>query len=91
MNQLIRDVKIHIASLSSDIWYKLTLIDEEFKEYSNSIIGINMFIHLFYTMSIKDNNISWKIFEKLHSFNDKPAIIRANGTQEWYINGVLIR
>ena len=81
MNQLILDVKIHIASLSSDSWYKLTLIDEEFKEYSKSIIGINMFIRLFYTMSIKDNDISWKIFEKLHSFNDKPAYIRADGSQ----------
>ena len=50
MNQLILDVKIYIASYDCDIWYKLIQIDKEFKEYSKSIIGINMFIRLFYAM-----------------------------------------
>jgi hypothetical protein len=93
INELILDTKIHIASFDADSWYKLTLIDDEFKEYSQTKAGINMFIKLFYMWEthneVKLNIINYYkeftndvkrgvLFGIPHSINDEPAEILTN-------------
>lgn len=51
MNELVLDIKIKIATTIidkfGDVWYKLSLIDDEFMNYSKSSDGIRLFIDLF--------------------------------------------
>ena len=91
MNIIPLDAIIYIASFNELSWYKITQINEEFSKYSKTDDGIKKFISLFYKSLIEDKNIVWRILSIIHSFDDKPAIIRADGMQAWYINGKLHR
>ena len=86
-DDLVFDIKIFIASFDADAWFRLTLIDDEFKSYSCCPKGIKHFKQLF-TQPIKfDDHIEYKLLNRIHRDNDLPAIIYSNGTQEWYRNG----
>lgn len=93
---LILDVAKIIASYDEDVWYKMTIADEEFAEYTRSDAGIQEFIRLFWkckieTLGFEEVCNTWKIFGLLHSFNDEPAIIYDTGRKEWYKQGALHR
>ena len=87
---IIFDIKIYIASWDSLVWYKLTRIDNEFNEYSNTSIGINKFIELFYKCDINGDNYLWSIFGRAHSYDDNPAEITKD-KKKWYKNGFIHR
>ncbi len=79
------DVKFVIASFDINLWIKMAYIDDEFKQFSYTI-GRKIFIDLFTVMEETTRNKSWKIFDKLHREDDKPAVIYSNGQHEWRIN-----
>jgi hypothetical protein len=83
---MLLDIAIYIASIFPESWYGLTLIHREFAEYAYSRAGILKYRKLFTKVEIKDGDKSYRIFGKLNSIEDKPAIIRANGDKYWYIN-----
>ena len=83
------DIKYKIASFDMDTWIRLSYIDDEFKKFSYGI-GRKLFIDLFTVIYDKYGKI-WKIFGKLHNFNDQPAIIGVNGNKYWYQNDKLHR
>jgi antitoxin component YwqK of YwqJK toxin-antitoxin module len=85
--ELILDIKSYICKFDEEVWIKMVIYDEEFKLYSHSKDGINQFIKLFY----RENNGERLLFGKLHSVNDLPAIIHANGTKYWYCNDKIHR
>ena len=80
------DVKLVIASFDIDVWIRLSYIDDEFKKFSYGI-GRKLFIDLFTIISINKSGTTCQIFNKLHSFDDKPAIIYPNGEKRWFHNG----
>ena len=80
------DIKYKIASFDVDAWIKLSYIDDEFKKFSFKE-GRKLFIDLFTIIKINKHWVEWRIFDKLHGFNDQPAIIWQDGRQEWYQNG----
>jgi hypothetical protein len=84
---MLLDTAIYIASLFPEAWYGLTLIHREFAEYSKTRAGILKYRELFTKVEIKYDDKYIRIFGKLNSIKDKPAIIRANGYKHWYING----
>ena len=84
------DVKFIIASFDIDVWIRLSFIDDEFKQFSYSV-GRKLFIDLFTIMKIGNFSTTWKIFDKIHSFDDKPARIYPDGTKKWYCNDNLHR
>jgi hypothetical protein len=94
---MILDILIYTASYDADVWYKLTLIHENFKEYAHSPAGITLFETLFTERVINvsskyhdQREICYKLFGKKHRRNN-PAVIRGDGIIEWRINGVLHR
>jgi hypothetical protein len=84
---MLLDTAIYTASIFPEAWYGLTLIHREFREYAYSRAGIIKYRELFTDIEIVDGNKHIRIFGKLNSIEDKPAIIRANGDKRWYING----
>lgn len=86
MFDLILDIKIYIASFDEKVWIKLTLYDEEFKQYTITKTGINQFVNYFH---YKINNDTY-LFHCLHSIDDKPAVIR-NYKNEWCYQNELHR
>lgn len=91
---LILDVLKYIATHSEDAWYKLTLIDEDFKKYAYSSAGINAFISAFYKCEIRDYIMYREIFGRCHSFDDLPAYettIMVDAMRIWYYNGEIHR
>jgi hypothetical protein len=91
---LILDVLKYIATHTEDVWYKLTLIDEDFKKYAYSSVGISAFINAFYKCEIRDGFMNREIFGHKHSFDDLPAYestIIFNAMNVWYYNGEIHR
>jgi hypothetical protein len=91
---LILDVLKYIAIYDEDTWYKLTLIDEDFKKYAYSDAGISAFIRAFYKCEIRNDIIHRKIFGRGHSFDDLPAyecIVPGGTMRMWYYNGEVHR
>ena len=84
------DIKYMVASFDIDVWIKLSYMDDEFKLFSYKE-GRKLFIDLFTVITKHNYGTCWKIFGKLHSFDDKPAIIYLNGTQSWCQNDKLHR
>ena len=84
------DIKYKIASFDIDTWIRLSYIDEEFKRFSYNE-GRKLFIELFTIVSRNSYETTWRVFNKYHRENDKPAIIYKLGTKHWYINGKLHR
>jgi hypothetical protein len=84
---MLLDTAIYTASLFAESWYGLTLIHREFAEYAYSRAGILKYRELFTKVEIKDGNKYIRIFGKLNSIEDEPAIIWANGDKQWNING----
>lgn len=87
---LILDVLKYIATYSEDVWYKLTLIDEDFKKYAYGDAGISAFINAFYKCEIRDGFMYREIFGRSHSFDDLPACVSIDvfdGIRQWYYNG----
>lgn len=75
---LILDVAKIIASYDEDVWYKMTIANEEFTEYAHSDVGIQEFIRLFWKyergeLSPKSKYKVRMIFGLIHSFNDEPS------------------
>lgn len=91
LNSLPLELVIEIASNDADLWFKLTLIDERFKEYAYTRPGINTFVAIAKSIYITRGCSYMKIFGKLHSINDEPAFVSNNGVQKWYYNGSLHR
>jgi hypothetical protein len=91
MNILILDVKKYIATFNKEAWYWLYQVDLEFKEYASSEDGIKEYKRIHYDVVIKPNKTKYYLFGKLHREEDLPAIIYADGSQEWYKNGLLHR
>lgn len=76
--RLLIDIKILVAKCDEDIFYALYRHDEEFAKYARSIAGINDFIKLAKKEERDEYIIETKIFGRLHSFNDEPAVIGIN-------------
>jgi hypothetical protein len=80
----------------TNAWYKLTQIDDEFKNYSKTNAGIKLFINLF-TITLKNDNIyATTLFGELHSINDEPAYYSKqhlwyNNIKMWFFNGKVHR
>jgi hypothetical protein len=83
---MLLDTAIYTASLFAESWYGLTLIHREFAEYSKTRAGIIKYRELFTEIEIEDGHKYIRIFGKLNSIEDKPAMVWANGNKEWYIN-----
>jgi hypothetical protein len=83
---MLLDTAIYTASIFPESWYVMTLIHREFREYSRTRAGIIKYRELFTKVEIKDGDKYIRIFGKLNSIEDKPAIISANGDKSWYIN-----
>jgi hypothetical protein len=88
---MLLDTAIYTASIFPESWYGLTLIHREFAEYSKTRAGILKYRELFTKVEIKDGDKYIRIFGKVNSIDDKPAIIFANGSKYWYINDKLHR
>jgi hypothetical protein len=84
---MLLDTAIYTASIFPESWYGMTLIHREFAEYVKTRAGILKYRELFTKIKIKDGYKYIRIFGKLNSIEDKPAIIEANGDKHWYING----
>jgi hypothetical protein len=83
---MLLDVAIYTASLFAESWYGLTLIHREFAEYSRTRVGILKYRELFTKIEICNGHKYIRIFGKLNSIEDKPAVIWASGNKRWYIN-----
>jgi hypothetical protein len=86
-NEMLLDTAIYTASIFPEAWYGMILIHREFAEYTYSRAGIIKYRELFTKVEIVDGDKYIRIFGKLNSIEDKPAIIRTNGDKYWYING----
>jgi hypothetical protein len=84
---MLLDTAIYTASIFSESWYGLTLIHREFAEYSKTRAGILKYRELFTKVEIRDGDKYIRIFGKLNSIEDKPAIIWADGAKHWLLNG----
>jgi hypothetical protein len=84
---MLLDTAIYTASIFPEAWYGMTLIHREFAEYTKTRAGILKYRELFTEIEIVYCNKYIRIFSKLNSIEDKPAIIYANGDKCWYING----
>ena len=84
------DIKFKIASFDINVWILLSFLDDEFKQFSYGE-GRKLFIDLFTIVKIKDNNMKYEIFDKIHRCDDKPAIIKSDGTQMWWQNNKIHR
>jgi hypothetical protein len=91
MKRLLIEIKILIAEHNCIVWYHLYRYDEQFREYAESPPGRQHFINQFTRTITTPECIKTTLFNKLHSINDRPAIVWANGTQEWYNAGILAR
>jgi hypothetical protein len=83
---MLLDIAIYTASIFPESWYGLTLIHREFRKYSKTRAGILKYRELFTNIKIEYGNKYIRIFGKLNSIEDKPAIICVNGDKYWYIN-----
>jgi hypothetical protein len=68
--ELVLDIKSYIYGFDEDVWIKMVICDEEFKEYAYSKGGVNQFIKLFY----KEDDGRRYLFGKLHSLGSKKAL-----------------
>lgn len=84
LNSLPLELIIEIASIDAGLWFKLTLIDARFKEYTYTRPGINAFVAIAKSVITYNGFTSIKIFGKLHSINDEPAIITKYDYRMWY-------
>lgn len=87
---LILDIKISIACLFEDVFYKMTIADLEFRTYSRTPEGCALFVRLF---SMTKNFNGWGLFhylfERLHRGGDLPSVISIEGKSfSWYYNGM---
>lgn len=92
LTELLLDIKIIIASVSIKTWYILYQYDNEFKHYACSYEGIRNFIRLFATEEIGNSMKISRIFGKIHSIDDLPAITDTiTGNQVWYYDDKIHR
>ena len=84
------DVKFIIAGFDIDVWIRLSYMDNEFKKFSYGV-GRKLFIKLFTIFYKNSCGECWKIFDKLHSFDDKPAVIYTEDTKIWCQNNIYHR
>lgn len=84
MNTLLLDVKIYIASFDENVWITMALYDKEFSKYAYKKEGLTLFVDRFHKVI---NNETF-LFGKLHSINDLPASIDANGNKFWFYDGL---
>ena len=84
---IILDIKSCICEFDEDVWIKMVICDVGFKEYAYTKDGVNQFIKLFY----REDYGKRYLFDKLHSINDLPTIIKYNGDNFWYYNDKLHR
>lgn len=82
MDVLILDVKIYIASFDSNVWMHMSFYDIQFKHYAHTKVGMNNFVTLFHEKTERTT----KLFNKLHSINDLPALYNY-GINHWMYNG----
>ena len=92
-NNLIFDIKCHIAKFDQESWYVLYLYDADFRKYAVTEQGIKLFKELFTKCIINEElkRTEYRLLGKLHRDNDKPAVICTDGSQFWYQNGNLYR
>lgn len=93
---LILDISKIIASYDEDVWYKMTIANEEFNQYARGDAGIQEFIRLFWKCEIEglcfEGEIKiYRIFGLLHSFNDEPTVTYESGRKEWFKRGLMHR
>ena len=86
MDHLILDIKIHIASFNDEAWYAIYKLDSEFRKYTHTETGRKKYKEIATKITPTDP-IEYTLFGKYHRENDQPAIIRADGTKEWWYNG----
>jgi hypothetical protein len=89
--ELVFDVVKLIASYHKDTWYNLYRVDERFYEYARTDVGIREYIELA-TEHMSINNgykKETRLFGRLHSIHDLPAVIYKDGSQYWYKNDEL--
>lgn len=85
---LLLDIKKYIGFFDAYVWFKMYIIDEEFKEYASSNEGIHFFTSNFLTTV---NGITKLDFlDIIHNINDLPAMV-TDETQNWYCMGKLHR
>ncbi len=87
---LLLDIKILIASFDIDVWVKLAIYDDEFKQFACSAISVKQFIKLFTMCEISSGVRRYTLFNKLHRL-DGPAVIKPCGSQIWYRNDFVHR
>lgn len=87
--ELVLDVVKLIASFDKDTWYNLYRVDERFYNYTRSDAGIREYTLLATEHRSINNGYKkeTRLFGKLHSINDLPAVIYKNLSQEWYKDG----
>ncbi len=100
MNDLIFDIKCHIASKTEKTWYLMYRYDPEFRAYAMTQEGIKRFRLTFnwscYTAGgLSGGKTEWYLFHLLHRESDEngeqPAVIQTNGTKKYYKFGLLHR
>jgi len=84
MDELPLDVICYIAKHNYTAWIRLMLINARFREFAWA--NPKQIIDVFKTISVEDNSTCTRIFDKLHSFDDLPAVIWTSGSQAWYAN-----
>jgi hypothetical protein len=105
MNELVLDIKIKIATTIidtfGDVWYKLSIADDEFARYARSDAGIQHFIDLFTEIKETIYDKTWystkyKMFDRKHRnhVDNFPACITYWDDEihkAWYYNGAFHR
>lgn len=82
------DIKILICRHIMDVWIFFAIYDDSVYKYTQR--NINTFIDLF-TIHITTGAVeSWKIFNKIHRKDDRPAVITAKN-RYWYQNDKIHR
>lgn len=88
----ILDIKLYIAKINEDVWIKMLIIDDEFKEFSYSTIGIKLFEEYFIVKNEDSNVIKYTLLNKFHNKDDLPSIIYKNKLHiEWFKLGMNYR
>ncbi len=97
LSDLPLDIKTMIAIQHQETWILLYLYDDQFHNYSKTLIGKLQFIESFtesFTEQLEDDDntvTNYKLFGKLHRINDLPAAIYSDGDRRWYQHGKLHR
>lgn len=81
---LLLDIKKYIANNDAYVWFKMYMIDDEFKQYASSDEGIYFFTSHFLTTINGETKLD--LLDLHHNIDDLPAIVSMD-LQKWYCMG----